>query len=92
MRFQHFVYLVGAQLDIVQQKKYHDILEKENIEVLLDDRDVSAGEKFNDADLIGIPYRLVVSDKAGSKLEIKNRNSNKKELLTLNEVIKRIKK
>lgn len=73
-------------------KKYYDILKKENIEVLLDDRDVSAGEKFNDADLIGIPYRLVVSGKVGSKLEIKNRNSNKKELLTLNEVIKRIKK
>src|SRR3989344_2047522 len=35
------------------------------IEVLWDDRDVSAGQKFADADLIGVPVRLVVSEKTG---------------------------
>lgn len=43
-------------------------------EVLYDDRDVSAGEKFKDADLIGIPWRLVVGEKNKDKIEIKRRN------------------
>lgn len=42
-------------------------------EVLWDDREVSAGEKFADADLLGIPYRLVVSSKTGEGIEIKER-------------------
>jgi len=43
-------------------------------EVLYDDRDVSAGEKFKDADLLGIPWRLVVSERNKEKIEIKRRN------------------
>lgn len=43
-------------------------------EVLYDDRDVSAGEKFADADLLGIPWRLVVSERNKDKIEIKRRN------------------
>jgi prolyl-tRNA synthetase len=43
-------------------------------EVLYDDRDVSSGEKFKDADLIGIPWRLVVGEKNKDKIEIKRRN------------------
>lgn len=66
-------------------------LEKEGIEVLYDDReDVSAGVKFTDADLIGIPVRLVVSEKTKDKIEWKNRDSKKTELLTLPEVIKKL--
>jgi prolyl-tRNA synthetase len=38
-------------------------LEKSGVEVLLDDRNERAGVKFNDSDLIGIPYRVVVGDK-----------------------------
>ncbi len=45
------------------------------VEVLFDDRGVSAGQKFADADLIGIPYRLVISKKTKGKIEIKKRNS-----------------
>lgn len=54
---------------------YADLLEK-GIEVLFDDRsDVSAGEKFADADLIGIPYRVVVSKRslADGGYELKKR-------------------
>jgi prolyl-tRNA synthetase len=36
-------------------------LQKRDVEVLLDDRDVRPGEKFADSDLLGIPYRVVVS-------------------------------
>ena len=62
------------------------------IEVLLDDRDVSVGEKFADADLIGIPIRLVVSERNGDKIEWKERKSEKSELLDLDEVMHKLKK
>ncbi|MDR2181262.1 MAG: proline--tRNA ligase, partial [Treponema sp.] len=50
-------------------------LEKAGVEVLLDDRDERAGVKFNDADLMGIPWRIVAGDKnlAAGKVEIKRR-------------------
>jgi prolyl-tRNA synthetase len=67
-------------------------LEKENIEVLYDDRDVSVGQKFTDADLIGIPVRLVVSAKNADKIEWKERASDKTELVDFEEVLKRLKK
>ena len=58
---------------------------------MYDDRDdVSAGVKFADADLIGIPVRLVVSEKTGEKVEYKERNSQKTELLSLEQVIKKL--
>jgi prolyl-tRNA synthetase len=73
-------------------KKVYETLEKEGIEVLWDDRiDVSVGEKFADADLIGISVRLVISEKSAGKIEWKQRNSEKTELLNLEEVIKRLK-
>ncbi|MFH1759209.1 MAG: aminoacyl--tRNA ligase-related protein [Patescibacteria group bacterium] len=78
----HLLELGEASARGVYQK-----LQKNNIETLYDDRDVSAGEKFADADLLGIPWRLVVSKKTGNKIEIKKRNSNKTKLLKLDEVI-----
>jgi prolyl-tRNA synthetase len=53
---------------------YRRLHSKSN-EILYDDREVSAGEKFADADLIGIPYRLVISEKTKDKIEIKKRNA-----------------
>lgn len=52
-------------------------LEKHGKEVLHDDRDASAGQKFADSDLIGIPMRIVVSEKtiAANKFEVKDRRS-----------------
>jgi len=72
-------------------KEVYQRLKKENIEVLWDDReDVSAGVKFADADLIGIPVRLVVSAKTKDKVEWKKRSEDKIELIDLDEVIKRL--
>jgi len=65
-------------------------LQDAGIEVLYDDRDVSAGEKFADADLLGIPVRLVVSTKSGEKIEWKERSKETTELLDLEEIIKRL--
>ena len=58
------------------EKLYRELLEK-NLDVLLDDRDERAGVKFNDADLIGIPYRVTIGPKKldEGKLEIKNRHT-----------------
>lgn len=71
---------------------YNELI-KAGVEVLWDDReDVSAGVKFSDADLIGIPARLVVSAKTKDKIEWKERDKQETELLTLDEVIKRCRK
>jgi prolyl-tRNA synthetase len=66
------------------EKIYKQLLDK-NIEVLYDDRDVSAGEKFADADLIGIPTRIVVSEKTLQKksVEIKERSKEKVKLVKI---------
>ncbi len=72
------------------EKLYKD-LEKEKIEVLYDNRkNKSAGEKFADADLIGIPTRVVVSEKTleKSSVEVKKRKENKTKFVKINELAK----
>lgn len=62
-----------------------------NIEVLYDDREgVSAGEKFADADLIGLPWRVIVSDKslAGGGCEISRRGEKDSRVLSIDELVK----
>jgi prolyl-tRNA synthetase len=69
-------------------KLYEDLLGK-GIEVLYDDRrDVNAGEKFADADLIGIPYRVVVSKRSldDGGFEIKKRTEDKGKIVKVNEL------
>ncbi len=58
-------------------KQFYTDLEKAGLAVLVDDRDESAGRKFNDADLIGIPYRIVIGKRTlkEGKVEIKNRRT-----------------
>lgn len=63
---------------------------KSGVEVLYDDRDASAGEKLKDADLLGIPWRIVVSEKTKGKVELKRRDSKKVELLSINEAIRKL--
>jgi prolyl-tRNA synthetase len=69
-------------------KGIYESLQKANIEVLYDERDVSAGEKFAEADLIGIPWRAVVSPKTGDKIELKSRREKTTRLVTVSELIK----
>lgn len=68
---------------------YRKLVAKD-VEVLYDDRDVSAGEKFADADLIGISYRVVVSSKTleKKKVEVKKRGEKGEKLMNIEEVIK----
>lgn len=68
-------------------------LEAAGVEVLYDDRDASAGIKFADADLIGLPWRLTVSKKTVEQgsAELKARQSSETELVKLEGVVARLK-
>jgi prolyl-tRNA synthetase len=83
-------HLVSLGKDIKKAQEIYDELINAGIEVLWDDRDVSAGEKFGDADLMGMPVRLVVSDKTGDKIEWKKRTEKESTLLTIEEIIKKL--
>lgn len=66
----------------------YEKLSKAGVEVLYDDRaDISAGVKFADCDLIGIPVRLLVSEKTGERVEWKEKKDEKATLKTLEDVI-----
>lgn len=69
------IHLISLNENETAEKIYRDLMVY-GWDVLYDDRDVSAGEKFADADLIGCPYRLVVSRKtlALNKVELKRRS------------------
>lgn len=89
------IHLVALDLfDENIKKQAEDIYQKlldKNIEVLYDDRlEVSAGTKFADADLIGIPTRLVISKRSleNGGVELKKRNEEKSEILSLDSLDK----
>lgn len=84
----HLISLPGSEK---RAKEVYGKLEELGIDVLWDDRDVRAGEKFADADLIGIPVRLVVSEKTGEKVEWKKRSEENNELISLDEAINKLK-
>ncbi len=66
----------------------YEKLTKMGVEVLYDDREERAGEKFADSDLLGIPYRIVVSEKTivAGKFELKERKSGEVRMLTEQEL------
>jgi len=70
----------------------YDALAKKGIEVLFDDRDMNPGGKFADADLIGLPYQLIVSEKnlKDNQVEVKNRKTGAVEYISLDssEIVK----
>jgi prolyl-tRNA synthetase len=64
----HLIAISSGNDDVIKEAdRLYELLQENNIEVLYDDRDVRAGEKFADSDLIGIPLRLVVSEKTMSQ-------------------------
>jgi len=68
---------IGSEKVWAAAETIHQKFGKEGKEVLLDDRDERAGVKFKDADLIGIPYQIIVGDRGIDKgiVEIKNRRT-----------------
>jgi len=86
------VHLISLKENEKAEEIYNNFL-KNNIEVLYDDRDISPGEKFADADLIGIPYRFVVSKKTlgEDSLELKKRDELDTKLIKINKLIDSLK-
>jgi prolyl-tRNA synthetase len=71
----------------------YEKLTAQGIEILYDDREISAGAKFADADLIGIPWRLVVSEKtlAQKSVEIKKRDAKEAKLIAPDKITEELK-
>lgn len=89
------VHLLHLGKDDAAAKKAEELYEKmlaDGVEVLYDDRDVSAGEKFADADLIGIPLRIVVSPRTLEKdsVEWKLRTESESEIIKFSNLKKKI--
>jgi prolyl-tRNA synthetase len=84
----YLIHIGDSNLD--KAEAIYNDLQAENIEVLWDEREgVSVGEKFADADLIGCPYRIVVSDKTlkENSVEIKKRKDEKIEIVKINDLM-----
>jgi len=85
----HLVWIPGeGELAAEAADRLYDELTKAGVEVFYDDRVASAGEKFADADLLGVPYRVVVSDKTlkEKKFEVKERATGDVKMLDINEL------
>jgi prolyl-tRNA synthetase len=86
---------LGEDEKVLQEaNRIYDSLTKAGVEVLHDDRkEVSAGEKFSDADLIGIPYRAVISERSMKEggIEIKKRTEEKGKVVSMEELINLLK-
>lgn len=72
---------------------YHDLVDA-GIEVLFDDRDLGPGQKLQDADLMGIPYRVIVSEKSleHGGVEITERKTGDVEYMDASRVLSRFEK
>ena len=66
-----------------EAEEIYGTLRNENVEVLFDDRDASAGQKLSDADLLGCPIRIVVSEKSlqGGGVALKHRTKNDEQIV-----------
>ena len=82
------LYREGCKVADVAEKLYAD-LEAEGLEVLFDDREESPGVKFNDADLLGVPFRVTVSPRTLQKnsVELKLRSKKESELVPLEKIV-----
>lgn len=89
----HLVAITGGNADIVAEAdRLYELLLEHGIDVLYDDRDVRAGEKFADADLIGIPTRVIISEKTMSEggVEMANRSDGRAAMVPDAEIITRL--
>jgi prolyl-tRNA synthetase len=87
------LYREGSKVAEVAEKLYEE-LESAGLEVLFDDREESPGVKFNDADLLGIPFRVTVSPRTLEKngVEFKLRTKKELEIVPLREMAAKLKK
>ncbi len=89
----HLVSLARTDAEVAEAEQIYDKLQLAGMEVLYDDRiNAPAGEKFKDSDLLGMPYRVVVSQKtlAQGRLELKPRDSKEASMVTVDELLNMI--
>jgi prolyl-tRNA synthetase len=85
--FKAHVLTIGKLSDSLRSQALHfDQQLPESI--LLDDRDMSPGHKFTDADLIGLPYRIVISARQGENVEVTTRATGEQRILTAADALK----
>jgi prolyl-tRNA synthetase len=90
----HLICLGKGKVKTTTDKIYKTLL-SENIEVLYDDReDKSAGEKFAESDLMGIPYRVIVSERtiAKNSVELKERSKKDAKIIKISQLLKTLNK
>ena len=82
--------LGDAPAVVEQADQLYERLTAAGTSVLYDDRDIRPGQKFADADLMGIPYRVVISEKtlAGNSYELKARTAEEGSLVSLEDLAK----
>ncbi len=89
------IYLVqiGEKSKELAEEIYNE-LSKKGIEVLFDDRNLRPGQKFADAELMGIPYRLTVSDRLleSGEFEIVERSTGEVQMLSKEELFEKFSK
>jgi prolyl-tRNA synthetase len=80
-----------ARCDSASEEIY-ETLRRSGVEVLYDDRQVSAGAKFADMDLIGLPWQLVIGPRglAAGTVELKNRRTGERQELTRDSALARL--
>jgi prolyl-tRNA synthetase len=88
------LHLINIAADSQTADSLYKTLQEQKFSVLYDQRDTSAGQKFADADLIGIPTRVLVSDKTlkEDSVEIKQRNSSQIQLVKIKDLVKSLQK
>ena len=93
--FKVHLLMLGDKENVVKEANdLYKSLTKNNVEVLFDDRtDVSAGEKFADADLLGMPYRVVVSERSlkDNGVEVKKRTEEKGQVMSATDFLNLLK-
>ena len=91
------VHLVGLQSNRTAVREGAEAIERffqeSGVDVLYDDRDESPGAKLNDADLLGLPIRVVVSERSlqTNMVEIKLRNSDTSSLIPIEQAVSTVK-
>lgn len=89
----HLLTLGSDEKIMTEGESVYSKLKENNIEVLFDDRlEASNGEKFSDSDLIGCPWRVVISEKSlqAGGLEIKGRKDEKGQIMSLKELLNKL--
>ncbi len=91
--FQIYLVSIGEDPRVGEQASaLYEQFTTKGVEILFDDRDERAGAKFADSELLGIPYRITISDRLidGGKFELTTRSTGETELLTPDELLAKL--